>query len=167
MRSTGSAPAYKAIFRGEFPKQDTGLDCTNNQPANSVAACGSSCSANVACRYFYAGSNGRCCLKSAYDSSSGMVKRVQGDFYELTTRGPMPPPPPPPGPGVRSDDSYSCSSASWAARGGGGRTSPQTVRFKDRSLTGSTSLPALLSAVSTDPDSEVRRYGCLCVCLTV
>ena len=74
--------------------QDTGLACTNNKPANNVAACGNACSADVECRYFFADRGGRCCLKSAYDSSSG-TRKLPGDFYELTIRGPIPPPPPP------------------------------------------------------------------------
>jgi hypothetical protein len=93
----GPAPVvYEVVFRGEQPQKDTELECFNHPPAGSVAACGSACSANVECRYFYAARAGRCCLKSAYDSSSGTRKGVDGDYYELTTRGPMPTTPPPP-----------------------------------------------------------------------
>ena len=42
---------------------------------------------------------GHCCMKSAVDLSSRMVKgRSEGNFYALVTRGAPPPPPPPPPP---------------------------------------------------------------------
>ena len=91
---SGPAPEFGAIFHAEFPSQDSGLECLNKPRNANPAACGAACSAEPECRYFYAAASGRCCLKSAYVAGSAL-RKAEGDFYELTVRGPLPPPPPP------------------------------------------------------------------------
>jgi hypothetical protein len=97
----GPAPEYQAIFRRELSSKDTGVEkwksgkwnaCMNFNPKN-LTGCGNACSVEIECKYFYLGDDGRCCLKSAYDRSAPLRKGVGGDFYELITRGPLPPPP--------------------------------------------------------------------------
>jgi len=53
---------------------------------------------------------------------------------------------------------YSCSPTSWAGTGATKKTTATTIRYKDRGLTPSQNLPALLSAVECDADGEARRY---------
>ena len=65
-----------------------------------MATCAAACAAELRCGYFFARpSDGRCCLKAAYDSGARTRPAPGGAFYALTARGPPPPPPPPPPPG--------------------------------------------------------------------
>ena len=171
----GPKTEYEVIYRRSFPKKETSIDycveadaCTASMCIASSGAeqCSAACTRYADCSHFWLYDNGGCCLKQDFDreaaaKAGGLHTGVKGDYYKLTVRGPAPPPPPPPPPpepGVRLEDRYTCSSNSWAGRGGAAPTTPKVIRFKDRGTLPSPNLPALLATTSADPDGESRRY---------
>ena len=171
----GPKTEYEVIYRRSFPKKETSIDycveadaCTASMciATSGAEQCSAACTRYADCSHFWLYDNGGCCLKQDFDreaaaKAGGLHTGVKGDYYKLTVRGPAPPPPPPPPPpepGVRLEDRYTCSSNSWAGRGGAAPTTPKVIRFKDRGTLPSPNLPALLATTSADPDGESRRY---------
>lgn len=143
-------------------------DTTPGYTGTFLQRCTRTCAALSECNYFWLWDRGGCCFKASYDEvkalgQGGLRTGLEGDYYQLTQRGPPPPPYVGPviGVGKRVGDTYECSNRSWAGENpmDSTRTAPRTVRFKDKDSVPSTTLPSMLEAIqTTNHDGEERRY---------